>query len=191
MEVNKQLFASIVGILIVAFHIALLGYLWLKFGSPTGTGPLQVTEIATPITAAFALGVVKWVIDTQGHITSPKTVGLPFVIILTMVGVALAAGLFWGVRQYVTGAWQPKELNMFFVTLESGIGGMFGLFFNDMFGPPVTDADAAGNVAQPGQPGADEPGAGNPAGGGGNVAQPGQTGADEPGPENPAGGSGN
>lgn len=135
MKINKQLFSSVIGVLLVIFHIVLLGYLWFNFGAPSGSGPLQVTEIATPMMAAFSLGVVKWVIDTQGHITSKKTVGAPYWLLMSIISVAMGMGLVWGVRQYITGSWQPEQLNLFFVALEAGIGGMFGLFFSDMFGP--------------------------------------------------------
>ena len=94
---------------------------------------VYVAEIATPLTGAFALTVVKWVIDTQGKITSKQTVGLPLIIILVLLTVALYGALIYGPYQYQIGSWQPDELNRFFVFVETGIGGMFGLLFNDMF----------------------------------------------------------
>ncbi|MBF9028970.1 hypothetical protein HKCCE3408_01060 [Rhodobacterales bacterium HKCCE3408] len=135
MEINKQMFSSITGVLIVLGHVLLLCYLWVSFGAPTGGGTLKVTEISTPITAAFALGVVKWIIDTQGRITSEKKVGVPYVVIFGVILLALAFGVVWGLNRYSKGEWQPDQLNQFFVIIESGMGGMFGLFFNDMFGP--------------------------------------------------------
>ena len=85
------------------------------------------------MTGAFALTVVKWVIDTQGLISSEKTVGLTLVVILLLLTVSLYGALIYGPYQYQIGSWQPDELNRFFVFVETGIGGMFGLLFNDMF----------------------------------------------------------
>ena len=134
MEFNKQLCASILGITMVVAHIALLWYLWTVFGNiATENKSVYVAEIATPLTGAFALTVVKWVIDTQGKITSEKTVGLTLVVILVLLTSALYGALIYGPYMYQQGAWQPDELNRFFVFVETGIGGMFGLLFNDMF----------------------------------------------------------
>ena len=60
LDMNKQKYASIVGIIVVAVHIGLVFYLWIFFRKAY---PDLVAEIATPLTAAFFLGVVKWVID--------------------------------------------------------------------------------------------------------------------------------
>ncbi|UWQ59424.1 hypothetical protein K3722_04680 [Leisingera caerulea] len=134
MEFNKQLCASILGISMVVAHIVLLWYLWTVFGSVEAENKsVYVAEIATPLTGAFALTVVKWVIDTQGKITSKKTVGVTLVIILILLTFALYGALIYGPHQYQIGSWQPDDLNRFFVFVETGIGGMFGLLFNDMF----------------------------------------------------------
>ena len=134
MEFNKQLCASILGISMVVAHIVLLWYLWTVFGSvETENKSVYVAEIATPLTGAFALTVVKWVIDTQGKITSEKTVGVTLVIVLVLLTGALYGALIYGPYQYQLGSWQPDELNRFFVFVETGGGGMFGLLFNDMF----------------------------------------------------------
>ena len=134
MEFNKQLCASVLGISMVVAHIVLLWYLWSVFGNvDTANKSVYVAEIATPLTGAFALTVVKWVIDTQGKITSKKTVGPTLVIILLLLTFALYGALIYGPYNYQIGAWQPEQLNRFFVFVETGIGGMFGLLFNDMF----------------------------------------------------------
>lgn len=137
MAMNKQLFSSIVGIAIVLFHVAILAWLLSIFGFPDGTGPVHATEVAIPVTAAYALTVVKWIIDTQGHITTDKTVGIPFIIVVIILGLSLMGGLVWGVWQYRYGPGRndaAPNLNQVFLLMETGIGGMFGLLMNDMFG---------------------------------------------------------
>ena len=128
MEINKQLCASVLGISMVVAHIVLLWYLWAYFGQiDYEQKSIYVAEIATPLTGAFALTVIKWVIDTQGKITSQQTVGITLVIILAIVTLTLYGALIYGPYQYSTGKWQPDVLNRYFVFVETGIGEMFGL----------------------------------------------------------------
>jgi hypothetical protein len=104
MELNKQLCASFLGISMVVAHIVLLWYLWDVFGqTSSGQKSVYVAEIATPLTGAFALTVVKWVIDTQGKITSKQTVGITLVVILVILTVALYGALIYGPYRYSVG----------------------------------------------------------------------------------------
>jgi hypothetical protein len=142
---NKQVYASVIAVAIVLVHIFLLFYLWIvfreRFPEPA------VAEIATPLTGAFFIGVVKWVIDTQGKITSGETVGIVFVIITSIVVIALLGGLVALPLAYEGGRMTAAQLNSYFLFLDTGLGAAFTLLFNDMFGKPGVqrqDVDVVG-----------------------------------------------
>lgn len=81
---NKQRFSSIVGILIVLLHLLLFVGLLVFF--PGKNSPeVKIFEISLPFMATYALGVVKWVIDTQGNITSQATVGFTYIFIVSAI----------------------------------------------------------------------------------------------------------
>ena len=46
---------------------------------------VKIFEISLPFMATYALGVVKWVIDTQGNITSQATVGFTYIFIVSAI----------------------------------------------------------------------------------------------------------
>lgn len=141
MELNKQLCASVLGISIVVFHVTFSFYLWFSFYPNFNLGgDLTVAELSTPLSATFALGVIKWVIDTQGKITSEETVGLTFIVLLSFISIALFLALAYGPYKYTVpgSGMEPKALNSYFLFVESILGAMFGLFFSDMFGRHLT-----------------------------------------------------
>lgn len=129
---NRQKYASFVGICIVFVHLFLTFYLWVVFRTRFPT--TIIAEIATPLTAAFFLGVVKWVIDTQGKITSNDTVGFTYVVITAAVIFSLLGGLVALPLMYTSGSISTDQLNSWYLYLDTSIGGAFGLIFSDMFG---------------------------------------------------------
>jgi hypothetical protein len=135
-EFNKQVCANILGIGIVIFHVAFSFWLWFYFNPGfNSNGQLFVAELSTPLSATFSLGVIKWVIDTQGKITSQATIGLPFAFLLAFVTICLFVALVYGPLVYRSDTgMQPATLNSYFLFVDSTLGGLFALFFNDMFG---------------------------------------------------------
>lgn len=137
---NKQVYSSILGIIIVVTHIFLLYYLWFIF-RPRFPGPIA-PEIATPLTAAFFIGVIKWVIDTQGKITSNDKVGITFIIITSIVSLSLLGALVFLPFIYSDSEMTKDDLNSYFLFVETGLGGAFTLLFNDMFGQTTSDTSS-------------------------------------------------
>ncbi len=132
---SKQMCASVWGLSIILFHILLSFYLWFIFNPKfNSSGEFLVAEISTPLSVTFALGVVKWVIDVQGLIKSEPKVGVLYVVTLSLVSGALYAAIilvFWNFRLMEP---SPEQLNSFFLLIDSALGGLFALFYNDMFG---------------------------------------------------------
>lgn len=107
MTVNRQKFSSIVGLVIVAFHIALTGHLWFVFG-PEADSAVAAAEIATPLTVTYAISVVAWFVATNGLITSNQQVGIALVILTVMVVGSFLGALLVGPYLYLDNRLPPK-----------------------------------------------------------------------------------
>ena len=70
---------------------------------------------------------------STGKITSEVTVGSTYVIISAMVFFSLLGGLIWFPFFYSRSEISTEELNSWYLYLDSGVGGAFGLLFTDMF----------------------------------------------------------
>lgn len=143
MTVNRQRFSSIVGLVIVAFHIALTAYLWAIF-RPEADTAAAAAEIATPLTVTYAISIVAWFVATNGLITSDKQVGIYMVILTVMVVTSFLGALLIGPYLYLDNRLTPQGLNQYYAFMEASLGGMFVLLFNSMFGSAHEPPDAAG-----------------------------------------------
>lgn len=131
--VNKQAFASWLGIIILIVHIVVVAYLFLIF-QPNVDKVVAAGEIVLPITTAYALTVVSWFINNGGIITTTEEIGWYLVIVSVLVVgsflIGLPAGMWLYTNNLLLGA---KGLNTYYTVLESAFGGMFVLIFNFMF----------------------------------------------------------
>jgi len=133
MTVNRQRFSSVVGLIIVAFHIGLTAYLWLVF-QPEADSAVAAAQIATPLTVTYAVSIVAWFVSTRGLITSNEQIGIAFVILTVMVVVSFLGALPLGPYLYHEHRLTPDQLNQYYTFVEASLGGMFVLIFNFMFG---------------------------------------------------------
>lgn len=145
MTVNRQKFSSIMGLVIVAFHIALTGYLWFVF-RPEADIAVAAAEIATPLTVTYAISVVAWFVATNGLITSNQQVGIALVILTVMVVGSFLGALLVGPYLYLDHRMTPDGLNQYYAFVEASLGGMFVLLFNSMFGSAHEPPNATGGV---------------------------------------------
>lgn len=130
--VNKQRFASWLGILVVVVHIGMAAYLFLVL-QPNADRMVAAGEIALPITTAYALTIIAWFIGNKGIITSTDQIGGFLVAISLLVVGAFLGSLPLGAYLYLDNKLGPEELNQYYTFVESVFGGMFVLIFNFMF----------------------------------------------------------
>lgn len=139
---NKQRFASIIGVGIIVIHVGLILYI-LNF-LPPGDGENNVLQIILPFTATYAIGVVKWVIETQGHITSKVKVGGVYIVIVSIISAALLFSLPYALYLYSTNeTFLGPQLSWYVSGVEAGFGVLFALVFNDMFAGGNGDDDGS------------------------------------------------
>lgn len=132
MEIPKMLVAAITGVCILFFNIIttilFLFVYYDKFGED-----VEIVEMSTPITLAYATMVVKWVVGNGGKINRYPSVYPTYVIMLSMLYVAISATLIVGSAYYL---WQPDftaaQLNTCFLLVES-FCGLLLIFLNDLF----------------------------------------------------------
>lgn len=130
--INKQKFSMYNGIAILVLHIFICIYFWVTFSKNPN---LAIAEITTPITAAYAVGVVKWFIDTQGLITKNDAIGIPYAVVIILINGTFLTLLVLGAYFYISDtSINENEINKFYVFVESMFGVMFALIFSDLFG---------------------------------------------------------
>lgn len=130
--INKQKFASYIGLVIVASHIGMTAYLWLIF-QPNASKVVKAAEISMPLSATFTISVVTWFIATKGLIASDEKIGMPLVILSIMIVGSFLLALPVGPYLYLETDLSAEGLNQYYVFVESALGGMFVLIFNFMF----------------------------------------------------------
>lgn len=130
--VNKQRFASWLGLIIVIVHIGMAAYLFLVL-QPNADRLVAAGEIVLPTTTAYALTVVAWFIGNKGIITTTEKIGLYLVIVSILVVGSFLISLPLGAYLYLDNQLGPEALNKYYTTVESAFGGMFVLIFNFMF----------------------------------------------------------
>lgn len=135
MEINKQKFAAVVGILIFILHIA-VSFFFHGFYHPPADG-IAIANITTPITLGYAMTIFKWFIDTQGLVTSDDVIGLSYALIVSILVLALSVGLLTEPVLYLlndTNSRNPEFLNQSYMIIESVFGVLLSLVLLDLFG---------------------------------------------------------
>ena len=130
--VNKQSFASWIGLSIVVVHSGMAFYLFLIL-QPNADSIVAAGEIVLPTTAAYSLTIVAWFINNRGIITSQEKIGGFLVVISILVVGSFLASLPLGAYLYLNNKINPDALNKYYAVVESAFGGMFVLIFNFMF----------------------------------------------------------
>jgi len=128
---SKQKVSFYVGITVLITHIFLSIYLWFFFD---GQDKVVIAEISTPLTVAYAVAVIKWIVENQGNFQSPPTVGRPYaiiisVVVVTFLGCLIAGPIYYNINLDIN----PESLNKFFVFVESSFGVLFSIVFSDLF----------------------------------------------------------
>lgn len=134
--------SMILGLLLITVHLSMTAFLWFKFSNVSA---VYVEKMALPISAAFSVSIVKWFIDNKGIIREKDRifVGLPYVILVTIIMAALVAAYVGGalVYLYFDPSMKPTELNNFYLFVQSTMGGMLALLFSDLYEKPIEDSD--------------------------------------------------
>lgn len=131
--INRQHFAMWLGVIIVLAHVGVSIYLWAYFNYGREDG-VFIKEISLPVTLGYAVAIVKWFLDNDGIVTSRDQMGLPLVILITIVSTAFIGGLVVGPIFFAFDkALTPNQLNNFYLLIESAFGGMFSLIFSYLF----------------------------------------------------------
>lgn len=130
--VNKQRFASWLGLCIVMVHIAMAAYLFF-FLHPNADRLVAAGEIILPMTTAYSLTVVTWFIGNRGVITGTEQIGAFLVALAIIIVGCFLVSLPIGAWLYLQNRLTPEGLNLYYTTVESAFGGMFVLIFNFMF----------------------------------------------------------
>lgn len=128
---NRQRFSMVVGLLIVAAHVALSFFFLFIFDAPTS---VIVQDISTPITIAYVSAVVMWFFANKGKITSNETMGLPLVFLVLMIVLPMIGALFyvpWSFMQDPT--MTVESVNNIFLGIETTFGGIFGIVMTELF----------------------------------------------------------
>lgn len=131
-EIPKGPVSAVVACVILVAHGSLTIYLFSTF-EEIATDQVAVAEISLPVTLAYAITVVSWMIARQGKVTFSQKVYPLYVI-----GLVLAVGFyFWalwiGLENYRNG-WSWQFLNGYFAVVDGALGGLFLMFCNDLFG---------------------------------------------------------
>ena len=138
----KQKVSMILGLLLITVHLVMTAFLWFKFSD---VSTVYVEKMALPISAAFSVSIVKWFIDNKGIIREKDRVfvGLPYVILVTIIMSALGAAYVGGAifYLYIDISMEPTELNNFYLFVQSTMGGMLALLFSDLYEKPVENTD--------------------------------------------------
>ncbi|MFT5701301.1 MAG: hypothetical protein ACI8ZB_004192 [Desulforhopalus sp.] len=140
----KQKVSMILGLILITMHLVMTSFLWFKFSD---ISTVYIEKMALPISAAFSVSIVKWFIDNKGIIKEEDRVfvGLPYVILVTLVmsalGIAYVGGALWYL--YFDSSMEPSELNNFYLFVQSTMGGMLALLFSDLYDRPVNNVDSS------------------------------------------------
>lgn len=120
------------GIAIVATHIFMVLYFSFVFDAPDA---VIIQEIGFPITIAYVSAIVVWFFQHDGLITSERLIGVPLVILVSLIVVAMLGSLI--ATPFVFDS-DPKitvdQINTTYLSIESGFGGMFGIIMAQLFG---------------------------------------------------------
>ena len=130
--INKQRFASWLGLIIVIAHISMAFYLFLGL-QPNADSLVAAGDIVLPITTSYTLTVVAWFVRTGGIITGTDVIGGFLVAISVLVVGSFLVSLPVGAYLYLDNVLNASALNKYYAFVESAFGGMFVLIFNFMF----------------------------------------------------------
>lgn len=133
-KIPKMLVSVWLGCSILAFHSAMTFALLFAFSHRFGEG-VAIAEISIPITMTFAVTVVKWFVDTGGHIRKTPTVALGYVVGLCIVFMSFCVALAMGPYLYVYGAgiFNDAQINTYFAVVDGAFGVLLLIFLNDLF----------------------------------------------------------
>lgn len=130
--INKQRFASWLGLLIVIVHISMVAYLLLVL-QPAAERIVAAGEIMLPMTTAYSITIVGWFVANQGIISSDDKIGTLLAVLAVIIVGSFLASLPVGAYLYMQGSMNAEALNKYYTFVESAFGGMFVLIFNFLF----------------------------------------------------------
>jgi len=126
-----------IGLIVLIVHIFLSIYLWFIF---EGRERTIAAEVSTPLTVAYAVAVIKWIVDNQGVFKSDKEIGIGYLVMISIVVFTFLGCLVGGPFIYKSNYdISPESLNKFFVFVESSFGVLFSIVFADMFQDQVSN----------------------------------------------------
>lgn len=123
--------SAVVALTILIAHGSLTIYLFTTFDK-IAQNEVAVSEISLPITLAYAITVVTWMISRQGRVNFEKKVYPLYVLGLALAVVFYFWALYLGLRNYHDG-WSWQLLNAYFAVVDGALGGLFLMFCNDLF----------------------------------------------------------
>lgn len=129
---NTQKFSMAVGLLVVIGHVAITYLLLFYFQLPPGA---KLSEISLPLTVAYVSAIVMWFFKMRGLVTSEDRVGLPLVILVLIIVLAMLGGLFAVPFTILNDPDATLEaLNGRYLMIEMAFGGIFGIVMSELFG---------------------------------------------------------
>lgn len=133
---NKQIpkgpVSAVVACIILLAHGLLSIYLFTRFDE-FAEDQVAVAQISLPITLAYAITVVTWIIAKQGKVSYRTKVYPLYVIGLAISVVFYFFALYIGLERYRIGDWTWERLNTYFAVVDGALGGLFLMFCNDLF----------------------------------------------------------
>lgn len=132
MTMNRQFFAMLIGLFIVASHVTLSALFLFVFDLPEDA---LLSEISTPLTVAYVSAIVMWFFANGGMITSNEPIGIFLVIIVVLVVGGLLASLFAVPIIFVSDRSETLDvMTDRYLFVETVFGGIFGIVMAELFG---------------------------------------------------------
>lgn len=129
---NTQKFSMSVGLLVVLGHVCITFLLIFYFDLPEGA---KLSEISLPLTVAYVSAIVMWFFKMRGLVTSEDRVGLPLVLLVFLIVLAMLGGLFAVPFTVLSDPTSTLEtLNDRYLMIEMAFGGIFGIVMSELFG---------------------------------------------------------
>jgi len=145
--VNRQRFAMWLGLVIVLGHVFISLYLWTYFNFGRDDG-VFIKEVSLPVTLGYSIAIVKWFLDNHGIVTSDKKMGIPLVILITIVSLSFLGGLIVGPVVFASNqSLTADQLNDFYLLIESAFGALFSLIFSYLFSEEKGSTDEPENAS--------------------------------------------
>ena len=135
--VNKQLFAFNLGFVIMLFHITFTFLVWFILEFPDDR--VTIKQISLPVTTGYAVGILKYYLDTKGIVSSQELVGVRLVWLVSIVVGVFCMSLVGAPLAYLRiPSITAENLNSFFLVVESGFGALIALIFSFLYGSKVS-----------------------------------------------------